>query len=303
MRSIARGLLGVALASSVSLRAADTVACGGSIEGPVYINTRNPDLPLSRFASGRVGVVGPWETSFRVVAYRLLAETPLSDAETTALVGFERSVHRMTDPRMIDPAVAVADPSGDRSDASLGAYLPDDEPWRAARRSSSGRAVRTSRTGGRPTGAWTPNCLGDAFRSAAVALRQRVAHYGPRSDAARAWVEAQDAVFSNCGPTPGRGPIALQAAAPEEQRRDRAYQIAAADFYAGRYDAAERALHRDRRRRGIALVDAGALPRPAHHHPRGAAWARDAGRGPPRPRREGSRRAAGRSRGARRCTT
>jgi hypothetical protein len=239
-RSVARGLLGVALASSVSLRAGDLPACGGVLEGPVYINARNPDLPLSRYASGRVGVVGPWETSFRVVAYRLLAQGPLTEAETAAFVGFERSVHRGTDPRAIDPVVAVESAVEGSDDARLGEYVPDADPWRVARAEALGSRGPDIPNGWSTDGAWTPNCLADSFRSAAAALRERVGHYGARSDAVRAWVDAQDAVFSNCGPTPGRAPIPLQAAAPEEQRRDRAYQIAAADFYAGRYDEAER---------------------------------------------------------------
>lgn len=210
------------------------------MEGPVYINTRNPDLPLGRFAAGHLGVVGSWATSFQVVAYRLLAGAPLDDAERAAFVRFERVTYASTDPLAVDSWVPVAATEGVREPA--GPYVPDDDPWRAAREAALGSRGPDIPNGWSTDSAWTPNCLADSFRSAAAALRERVIHYGDRSDAVRAWVDAQDAVFSNCGPTPGRTPLVLHEASAPQQRRDRAYQIAAAHFYAGRYDDAERAF-------------------------------------------------------------
>lgn len=240
MRPLARGLLALSLVGVSVLHTDDLRACGGSIEGPVYVNRRNPDLPLDRVFAGRPGVIGPWSRSFQVLAWRALADAPFDAAERAAFVARERSLHRDTPAATVDGTVPVEGPTGASNDAALGGYAPDDEPWRAARATVTGSRGPNIANGWSTDGGWTPNCLADAFRSAADALRDRAARDGDRSDALRNWVDAQDAVFSNCGPTPGRSPIPLQESAPPEHRRDRAYQIAAAHFYAGRYDAAER---------------------------------------------------------------
>lgn len=242
MRPLARGLLLLSLASSPLLRADDVRACAGEAEGPVYVNTRNPDLPLGRFFDGHVGVVGPWSTAFQVLAWRALGNLPIDAEGRAAFVARERAVHRATPPLEVDPTVPVPAASEPSSFDATGEFVPDNEPWRAARAAITGSRGPEITNGWSTDGAWTPNCLTDAFRAAADALRQRAAHDGERSDAVRAWVDAQDMVFTNCGPTPGRSPLLLPDTSPVEQRRDRAYQVAAAHFYAGRYDDAERAF-------------------------------------------------------------
>ena len=238
IRPVVRGLLALALLSSIVLPTREAEACGPELVGPAYVNRHNPDLPLRRFARGHLGVIGPWETSFQVVAWRALVDAPLADDELDALVALERALHTATAPLDVDPATPVPTSGATAS----GEYMPEDAPWREARATAVGSRGPDIPNGWSTDGAWTPNCLEDAFRAAAAALLDRVSHHGARSDAVRAWVDAQDAVFSNCGATPGRTPRALQDAAPVEQRRDRAYQIAAAHFYAGRYDQAERAF-------------------------------------------------------------
>src|SRR5205823_1567025 len=68
----------------------------------------------------------------------------------------------------------------------------------------------------------------------------RAAHWGATSLNIREWINGQDQVFQNCSEG---------AAIPEEltpgdsaAAADRRYQIAAAQFYAGQYDAAEAAF-------------------------------------------------------------
>ncbi len=240
MRSLARGLLALSLVGSSLLRGDDLRACGGGIEGPVYVNRRNPDLPLDRVFAGHPGYLGTWSTSYQVLAWRVLTDAPFDTAERTAFVLRERTIRSEVPALAFDAATPVgADPNVDAYNLE-GGYAPSDGPWRTARTEVLGAAGPAIPNGWSQHESWTPNCLDDAFANAALALRQRVARDGARSDAVRAWIDAQDAVFSNCGPTPGRSPIALQESAPPEQRRDRAYQIAAAHFYAGRYDAAER---------------------------------------------------------------
>ena len=65
---------------------------------------------------------------------------------------------------------------------------------------------------------------------------------GPASAETRSWLEAQDAVFSNCGGTTPNVPIRSPAGAPAALRADRAYQIAAARFYAGRLEDAQKSF-------------------------------------------------------------
>ena len=87
------------------------------------------------------------------------------------------------------------------------------------------------------------NCPADAFRTAANTLTERIRQFGADSGDLQEWVRAQDQVFSNCS---GARVIPAPAApeSPEILQKDRAYQIAAAHFYAGDLAVAER-LFRD----------------------------------------------------------
>jgi hypothetical protein len=88
------------------------------------------------------------------------------------------------------------------------------------------------------------NCLTPAFELAAKTLQARVAEFGEGSPEVVAWVAAQDQVFQNCGGTQSE-PV-LPEPAPEDAsaklRADRAYQMAAALFYAGEFDRSVQAL-------------------------------------------------------------
>ncbi len=83
------------------------------------------------------------------------------------------------------------------------------------------------------------NCLDDAFLAATNTAKARVAHYnGAASPQVREWVRAQDAVFANCKGDPLVLPEPAPPTADPLARADRAYQTAAAYFYATRYDEA-----------------------------------------------------------------
>jgi len=87
------------------------------------------------------------------------------------------------------------------------------------------------------------NCPADAFQTAANTLTERIRQFGADSGDVQEWVRAQDQVFSNCsGARAIPAPAAPQS--PEILQKDRAYQIAAAHFYAGDLAVAER-LFRD----------------------------------------------------------
>jgi hypothetical protein len=78
------------------------------------------------------------------------------------------------------------------------------------------------------------NCGDDAFAAAASTLARIVKKFGQGSDPVKAWVAAQDMVFANCSGGPA---IPKPAATPDP---DRAYQVAAAKFYARQFDAAQK---------------------------------------------------------------
>jgi hypothetical protein len=83
------------------------------------------------------------------------------------------------------------------------------------------------------------NCLDDAFASAIRTGQARVSHYnGAASPQVREWARAQDAVFANCKGEPLVLPEPAPSTADPLARADRAYQTAAAYFYATKYDEA-----------------------------------------------------------------
>ena len=80
------------------------------------------------------------------------------------------------------------------------------------------------------------NCLGDAFVNAATTLSKRVAQWGAGSANVAEWVRGQDQVFQNC---PGGEAIPKELTAGDPLlAADRRYQIAAAEFYAGKFEEA-----------------------------------------------------------------
>lgn len=95
------------------------------------------------------------------------------------------------------------------------------------------------------------NCQADAFNTAIATLKSRAKAWGAHSGELADWIKGEDAVFSNCGTTaralsyPANrpdihpsSPAVAPSNAPALLRQDRAYQIAAAQFYSAQLDAA-----------------------------------------------------------------
>jgi len=119
---------------------------------------------------------------------------------------------------------------------------PATEEWLAARAKIPGLAkapnIDVTVTRSSPTDYFQyTNCLDDAFHSAAVTLNARVAKKWD-SDLLKDWASAQDMVFANCGDV--HTPLIPPPATDAQVKADRAYQIAAAYFYANKLDDAER---------------------------------------------------------------
>ena len=178
---------------------------------------------MERFAAGRIGVLQPsYARSYLYVAYRYLEDAPFTTDEQKALTELWK----------------------DR--LNFGWSAGDEEwvkAWLDARRKVMAQdpaAISVYRSREKPNEYETYlNCQKDSFDTAIATLNERIAKYGAQSPAVKTWVEAQDQVFSNCA---GGSfiPADLAADADAAQRADRAYQIAAANFYATNFDEARK---------------------------------------------------------------
>lgn len=193
-------------------------ACGPFSSDPIFSYTKHPDLPLTEYAAGKLGVVRPsYARSYLYAAFRYFNGATFSPAEQAQLAALWNERNALS--------------SGDESNAR-GA-------WLTARKKIVGGedpAIEVYRTPAKTDYDAFLNCTDDAFATAKRTLEARAARYGAANTAVKDWVQAQDTVFSNCGggftaPAPADGGSAWLAA-------DRAYQIAAATFYAQDYLAA-----------------------------------------------------------------
>lgn len=210
------------------------LACGPFFEQAVLVHTAHPDFPLSEYARGNIGIIRPnFARSYLAVAYRYLVNKPLSPAEQKAALSLWNF-------RLLS--------TWDDQSKSL-------DSWRAARKAfttAAGCDIDQYRALDAPDGSsWQTylNCPNDAFTTAVATLNQRVAKYGQNSPVVKDWLKAQDQVFCHCDsprfdfeknkrdPEPAF-PAALPATADPLAKADRAYQIAAANFYGQKYDDA-----------------------------------------------------------------
>lgn len=200
-----------------------SVACGPFSLDAVFTFTRHPELPLEKFAAGEIGVVQPsFARSYLFVAYRHLSGNAFNAQEQKVLLALWTERLNFTWPDY------------------------DEEwpkAWLTARQKVPGLTaapkISVDRRRGKPNEYETYlNCQKDAFETAAAVLDQRIKKFGLDSGTVKDWVAAQDQVFANCS----EGQVIPSAAAPDADpllRADRAYQIAAANFYAGNFDDAK----------------------------------------------------------------
>jgi tetratricopeptide (TPR) repeat protein len=187
----------------------------------IFTFAAHPELPLEKFAQGEVGVLQPtYSRSYLVAAYRNLSGVEFEAGERAGLVALWK----------------------ERLNYSSPDYDEDTKAWLDARKLVPGvgtaPGISTSRNREKPNEYETYlNCQKDAFENAATTLSVRMKKFGADSGAIKDWVAAQDLVFANC--SEGQhipGPAAADA--DPLFRADRAYQIAAANFYAGSFDDA-----------------------------------------------------------------
>lgn len=208
-----------------------TRACGPFFRRAVFVLQRHPDFPLDRFAAGRLGIVAPtWARSQLFVAYRYLSGEPLDAAERQAVLALWQ---------------ARLYPGGPD------AYTLAPASWHDARETVPGAAPMESFKVFRylpKTFNHYLNCPADAFVTASRTLTARIEQFGAASEAVADWLRAQDQVFANCAPSDDaeapepRLPAPAPPSLPPIIRADRAYQVASALFYGGRFEEAARAF-------------------------------------------------------------
>jgi hypothetical protein len=199
-----------------------TFACGPFFTDAIFVFTKHPDFPLEKFAGGKLGIVTPtWARSYLVVAYRTLAGNTLSESEA-------KDVKSLWDDRLN---------LNDHYDDSSG------KNWIEARKKVPGATaitdVQTYRNQEKPHEYEEfLNCQQDAFQTANATLDERIKKFGADSNQVRDWLAAQDMVFSNCH----EGSHIPEATTDQDAlvRADRAYQIAAANFYSTNFDEAKK---------------------------------------------------------------
>jgi hypothetical protein len=202
------------LATAAVLAAAATTSYGLAC-GPwgVHYRTVEAIAPPHRdeFAKGNVGIVRPrFARRYLVQAYRrFTGQPPLPN-----LVASFASPYNLNPPA-----------------------TPEDH-WVGWREAMAGPAPRPGFERRIANYQSIVNCLDDAFVSALRTGKARVAQWGSASALSRDWVKAQDAVFANCGGGPLVLPEPAPAGADALTRADRAYQTAAAYFYATQFDDA-----------------------------------------------------------------
>lgn len=240
-RKLLSALLAGSIAVSTSLALADfnqAIACGPFFEEAMFSATLHPDLPYKLYTEGELALVQPqFARSYLVVAYRYLTGVKLSPGEKEQALNYWR--------------FRLGNVNYDDSYASSNVWLAERKKAMAGLTTLTKiDRVDVYRNAGNIDD-FNPflNCTDSAFKQAVKTLQARVAKYGAGSPQVQEWLSAQDKVFCHCGDPaydwrtkitakePGF-PEALPATASVEDRNERSYQIAAANFYAKNYDVA-----------------------------------------------------------------
>jgi hypothetical protein len=201
---------------------APALACGPSYITPVFDYKHAPEEPFENFAAGKIGIVKP--KYFRVVllaAYRYLNGGAFSADEQKGLIDVWNAEFN--------------NKSFDDTDVSEAVKAWLEKRKEVAKDEEKPPSIYTERESGGYD--FFPNCTKSAFETAAQTLSDRIASYGAEDQNVQGWVKAQDQVFMNCASGQAL-PAEAAPEAPEWLKKDREYQIAAANFYSLNYDAA-----------------------------------------------------------------
>jgi hypothetical protein len=204
----------------------DLSSCGPFLLTAVFTLSRQPDQPDTSFAQGQLGILLPsYYRAYLTVAYRHLTGVGVSASERAAF---------------FPPAPPPGPPPVWNREWSTSVPPPVQE-WLDARKKIPGAPpplkIDVYHRETTPTSySEYLNCTDDAFHNAVLTLQARQAKFTAAE--MQDWLRGQDEVFANCSGGPmipkqaPDGSIALLEA-------DRAYQIAAANFYARNFEQAE----------------------------------------------------------------
>jgi hypothetical protein len=199
----------------------DLSSCGPFIPSAVFTRVNIPENERD-FFGGQLGLLQPsYYRRYLAMAYRILDGIPLSGQAIAAL------------PAERGQSAIVESPEDARKKAPL-------DQWKAARLQIPGTKpveIRPYRIASDSFSSYL-GCGDDAFRTATNTLDSLIRQAGVKSPDVRDWLAAQDIVFSNCGGGANIPQPARPGGSPRIQE-NRAYQIASAYFYAGRYDEAK----------------------------------------------------------------
>ncbi|HEV7842530.1 MAG TPA: hypothetical protein VGO69_02485, partial [Pyrinomonadaceae bacterium] len=196
-------------------------ACGPFARDAIFSFVKHPDFPLNDFARGQLGVLQPaYARSYLYVAYRYMNGLSFNPTEQQALVSLwkDRFSYDWASSAVDGKATWLAA----RKKVKSAGPDPEIEPFRATGKEEYDSFI---------------NCPNEAFETAAHTIDARIKQFGADSPEVKEWLQAQDKVFANCA----SGETIPEAATASAQiiRADRAYQIAAAKFYAMRFDDAK----------------------------------------------------------------
>ncbi len=225
----------ISIALSLAILAMQTTAALSCAFGsdPYYTYTLHPDFPLANYARGKLGILhNTYARSYLLVAHRYLSGKTLSNEEMEGL-------NSLWD---------------DRFNNTYYSTESDLKPWLTARANVPGLSkldkIWTERPVSKENSYQTyANAQSNAFITAAATLKRLIDKYSLDSPYVKDWVKAQDQVFSNCGSESYSNkipavsiPEALAADADPVLKKERAYQIAAAEFYAQKFEDARKSF-------------------------------------------------------------
>jgi hypothetical protein len=208
----------------IALFANSMLACGPSYLTPIFDYEHAPENPFENFAAGKIGIIKPTQRRIVLIAaFRYLNGGGFSQSEQKALVDVWKA------------------------DFNNQPYEEDDisetvKQWVEKRQDVVGKEEKTPEIYvEREYGGYDffPNCTKNAFETAMQTLSDRIASHGSDDRNVKDWVSAQDKVFENCA-NGKSAPDPPNETMPEWLQKDRAYQLAAAEFYSLDYADAKR---------------------------------------------------------------
>jgi hypothetical protein len=218
MRKIAALFLSLLVGSTASIKA---LACYPDYQHAVVFSWNHPDMPLKNYASGNLGIIQRnWARSYLCVAYRYLADKPLSAGEqSSALQLWQKRIYEQ------------------------GSYLFDEDYYPSLNYDDLRFKILKSKP--KAEGLYAVSSMAETFEItdsayvfALTTLRQLIKQFGIGSSSVRDWTRAQDGVFAYNQKKEIVVPQPLSKAAPQKLKNLRLYQIAAAHLYQRQFQKA-----------------------------------------------------------------